>query len=68
MGEAGLALVVPAGGAPPGGFEAELEGWLRERLANYKVPAGVRLIDSLPVNAGGKVLKRELRRRYSDAE
>jgi HIP---CoA ligase len=68
MGEVGLALVVPAGDRPHDGLEPELEGWLRERLANYKVPAGVRLVESMPVNASGKVLKRELRRLYSDAE
>jgi acyl-CoA synthetase (AMP-forming)/AMP-acid ligase II len=65
MGEVGLALVVPAHEAPPDGIESELEGWLQARLANYKVPAGVRLIESLPVNASGKVLKRELRRQYA---
>ncbi|HEV3281233.1 MAG TPA: FadD3 family acyl-CoA ligase [Acidimicrobiales bacterium] len=68
MGEVGLALVVPARANPHDGLESALEGYLSERLANFKVPAGVRLIESLPVNASGKVLKRELRRLYSDAE
>ena len=35
-------------------------------MANYKVPRGVVLVDALPVNASGKVLKRELRRRHAD--
>jgi fatty-acyl-CoA synthase len=35
-------------------------------MANYKVPRGVVLIDVLPVNASGKVLKRELRQRHAD--
>ena len=35
-------------------------------MANYKVPRGVVLVDTLPVNASGKVLNRELRRRHAD--
>jgi acyl-coenzyme A synthetase/AMP-(fatty) acid ligase len=30
-------------------------------MANYKVPRTVRFLDELPMNAGGKVLKNELR-------
>ena len=40
-------------------------GWSRGAMANYKVPRGVVLVDALPVNASGKVLKRELRRRHA---
>ena len=32
-------------------------------MANYKAPATVEIIDELPVNAGGKVMKFELRDR-----
>jgi acyl-coenzyme A synthetase/AMP-(fatty) acid ligase len=39
--------------------------WAREAMANYKVPRQVVLVDALPLNAGGKVLKRELRRRHA---
>ncbi len=60
MGEVGLALVVPAADAGSVG-EDELTAWARERLANYKVPRSVQWVDGLPMNAGGKVLKRELR-------
>jgi acyl-CoA synthetase (AMP-forming)/AMP-acid ligase II len=35
----------------------------RERLANFKVPREVVFVGQLPRNAGGKVLKRELRER-----
>ncbi len=62
MGEVGLAVVVPAAGASTTALEGELTAWLRPRLANYKVPRGVRTIETLPVNASGKVLKRELPR------
>jgi malonyl-CoA/methylmalonyl-CoA synthetase len=37
--------------------EAELELWLRERLAAYKVPSAWRRVDQLPRNAMGKVQK-----------
>ena len=36
--------------------------WCREHMANYKVPRRVELVDALPMNASGKVLKFELRR------
>lgn len=37
-----------------------LISWCRERLAAYKCPRAVEFRDSLPMNATGKVLKREL--------
>lgn len=58
LGEVGLAFVVA--GSP------ELTGdnviaWCRGRMANYKVPRSVEIIDALPVNASGKVQKDALR-------
>jgi fatty-acyl-CoA synthase len=41
--------------------EAELLAWARKNLAGPKVPRDVRVIDELPKNPTGKVLKRELR-------
>jgi HIP---CoA ligase len=67
MGEVGLALVIPAAGTEPAGLEEALAAWARERLANYKVPRAVHLVDGFPVNASGKVLKRELRQQYADS-
>jgi acyl-CoA synthetase (AMP-forming)/AMP-acid ligase II len=67
LGEVGLALVVPATGIGPAEIEASLVEWARGRLANYKVPRRVLVVDGLPVNASGKVLKRELREHYSSA-
>ncbi len=43
--------------------EAALKRYLREHLANYKIPKHYRVLDELPKNATGKVLKRELRKR-----
>lgn len=41
---------------------AELQQFLGERLAKFKVPARVSVVrDSLPRNASGKILKRQLR-------
>ena len=44
---------------------AELRNWARERLASYKLPTEVALVPELPRNAGGKVLKGELRKRFA---
>ncbi len=41
---------------------AELQQFVGERLASFKVPTSVRFVtDQLPRNASGKILKRELR-------
>ncbi|KHL15135.1 acyl-CoA synthetase (AMP-forming)/AMP-acid ligase II [Mumia flava] len=39
----------------------ELIAFTRERLAHYKCPTSVEVIDALPRNPSGKILKRELR-------
>ncbi len=42
--------------------EAELQAWVRHRLAGFKVPVSVKFVhDVLPRNANGKILKSELR-------
>lgn len=41
---------------------AELGDWLRGRLANYKVPRHFHVVDALPRNASGKVVKDEPRK------
>ena len=70
MGEVGCAYVVPAADATEGADTLELGrailSWSRDAMANYKVPRGVVLVDALPVNASGKVLKRELRQRHAE--
>jgi acyl-CoA synthetase (AMP-forming)/AMP-acid ligase II len=37
--------------------------WSRDQMANYKVPRVVEIVDELPVNATGKVVKEALRER-----
>ncbi|MFJ6369980.1 hypothetical protein ACIQK5_17615 [Streptomyces virginiae] len=58
LGEVGVAYVVTS--APV--TAAELTAWARERLANFKVPRRFTSLAELPRNAGGKLLKTELRR------
>jgi acyl-CoA synthetase (AMP-forming)/AMP-acid ligase II len=61
LGEVGMAFVVPRPGTP---VEPEsVVTWAREHMANYKVPRAVEVVDALPLNASGKVLKYELRQR-----
>ena len=42
----------------------DLDGFLTERLARYKHPKALEIVDALPRNPAGKVLKTELRLRY----
>jgi long-chain acyl-CoA synthetase len=41
--------------------ESELMAWCKERMAAYKYPRAIEFKDALPMNATGKILKRELR-------
>ena len=61
MGEVGKAYVVRAAGSTL--TEDEVVGFAKERLANFKVPRRVELVETLPRNLSGKVLKTELRDR-----
>jgi acyl-CoA synthetase (AMP-forming)/AMP-acid ligase II len=38
----------------------DIQGWCRERMADYKVPRHITFLDQLPRNATGKVMKHEL--------
>jgi HIP---CoA ligase len=61
LGEVGLAYVVT--GAGQSLSEQDVIAHCKERLANFKVPREVVFVAKLPRNAGGKVLKRDLRER-----
>jgi acyl-CoA synthetase (AMP-forming)/AMP-acid ligase II len=61
-GEVPLAMVVAAAGAVVD--EAALIAYCREHLAGFKCPRSVVVVDALPRNATGKILKRELRQPY----
>jgi long-chain acyl-CoA synthetase len=59
-GESVLAVVEARGPVDPD----EVVAWCRERLAHYKCPRRVDVVDALPRDPNGKLLKRELRERY----
>jgi acyl-CoA synthetase (AMP-forming)/AMP-acid ligase II len=59
MGEVGKAYVVLRPNTST--TEADLIGWSRDNMANYKIPRSFAFLDDLPRNASGKVLKTELR-------
>jgi long-chain acyl-CoA synthetase len=59
LGEDIAAFVVPVAGQSPD--PDEIAGFVRDRLAAYKYPRRVTLVDGLPKTATGKILKRELR-------
>jgi len=61
--EAVAAVIVAKAGAEL--TEAGVIEACRERLAHFKVPKRVILVSALPKNPSGKLLKRELRQRYS---
>lgn len=61
--EAVVAVVVPKPGVEL--TATELKAHVRQRLASFKVPKAFALVDSLPKNPSGKLLKRELREQYA---
>jgi HIP---CoA ligase len=63
LGEVGVAFVV----ARPGTSidPDELTAWCRDHMANFKVPRQIKVVDALPVNPTGKVMKFQLRAGYS---
>ena len=44
----------------------ELVAFCKERLANYKCPRQIEIIDDLPKSGMGKILKTELRAKFWD--
>jgi fatty-acyl-CoA synthase len=61
-GEVPIALIVLKAGAHAG--EMELIEHCRTHLAHYKCPRAVEFVESLPKTGTGKVLKRDLRKKY----
>jgi acyl-CoA synthetase (AMP-forming)/AMP-acid ligase II len=48
--------------------EEELIAWCREQLAHFKCPKSVDILEALPRNPTGKILKRDLRRPYWEGQ
>jgi acyl-CoA synthetase (AMP-forming)/AMP-acid ligase II len=65
MGEVGMAFVIPAAGGDPD--PQQIREWCRDKIANYKIPHSVKIVDAFPLNASGKVLKHELRESVSNS-
>ena len=66
-GEAVMAFIEPKDGARP--TTRELMLFLRQHLANFKLPSRWAFINEVPRNPSGKILRRELRKTYwSDRE
>ena len=70
-GEVGLAVVVPRSrtgdASDPGGATLDAEAirvHLRERLASFKVPKHIRVLETLPKSGAGKILKNDLAREF----
>ena len=59
LGEVGMAFVVVSEDVSGD----DIIEWSRNEMANYKVPRVVEIVDALPLNATGKVLKDVLRQR-----
>ncbi|MFV2119541.1 AMP-binding protein [Streptomyces sp. Act-28] len=62
-GEEVLACVIPRDPADPPTYE-EIAAYCRDRLAHYKVPRRLEVLDAFPMTVSGKVRKVELRERY----
>lgn len=60
MGEVGKAFIVKMPGASLS--EDDVIAWAKQNLSNYKVPRQVVMLDAMPLNASGKILKTELRK------
>ncbi|HSV82767.1 MAG TPA: AMP-binding protein [Ramlibacter sp.] len=60
FGEAVVAFVIPTDATRPP-HAADVIQWAKKRLANFKVPKQVVVVDELPRNVMGKVLKNQLR-------
>lgn len=65
-GEEVKACVVPKPGAEID--EADIINWARSRIAAFKAPKSVDVIEMMPRNASGKILRRELRAPYWEGQ
>lgn len=62
-GETPRAVVVPADPASPPTLD-DLVAWCRDRIASYKKPTSLVVVDQMPYNAAGKIMKPVLRRQH----
>jgi len=67
LGEIGVAFVVPRSPAAAPGLD-DLRAGCRARLADYKAPDRLHLVEDLPVTPMAKIDKRELAARAAELE
>ncbi|WEO94482.1 AMP-binding protein [Streptomyces sp. FXJ1.172] len=65
-GEEVLACVIPQDAADPPTLH-EVRAFCEGRLAHYKIPGSVRILDAFPMTVSGKVRKIELREAYANS-
>ncbi|MFF7527738.1 AMP-binding protein [Streptomyces bobili] len=63
-GEEVLACVIPHDDAAPPTLE-EVRAYCEGRLAHYKIPSRLQVLDAFPMTVSGKVRKVELRKKYA---
>jgi acetyl-CoA synthetase len=61
-------VVLREGIAPSGALKAELQSFVKTRLAAHEYPREIEFIAELPMTTTGKIVRRELRRRASMEE
>ena len=65
-------ITLRTGAKPTKEFADKIRGYVRGRIAPYKVPRDIEFVDELPKSPTGKLLRRELRRlekeRYNNGE
>jgi acyl-CoA synthetase (AMP-forming)/AMP-acid ligase II len=62
-GERVTAFIIPHKGQQPD-FN-DLKAYLKKHLAGFKVPKEFIIVDGLPKNPAGKLLKREIKKQYT---
>jgi acetyl-CoA synthetase len=55
-------VVLKPGETPSEGLKSDIQDFVRTRLAAHEYPRAVEFIDTLPMTATGKIMRRELRR------
>jgi long-chain acyl-CoA synthetase len=68
MGESVAAFVQPAASVVPGPeLEQEIIAFVKSKIASFKAPRTVHFVDDLPRSEAGKLMKAELKAKYTNA-
>jgi fatty-acyl-CoA synthase len=57
------AVIVPKAGCAVS--LADVKAFCQDKIAGYKIPKSIELVEQIPKNETGKVIKRELRDRFA---